>query len=61
MLLGSHSLAAYLQLQVVRVYPTYEYKKASTKLAFNYLFLLLITATQPTAGRSRILRWLDYH
>lgn len=39
------------------VYPTYDNKKASTKLAYIYLILNEIKATQPTTGQSQILRW----
>ena len=41
------------------VYPTYEHKKASTKLASIYLILNAIKATQPTTEQSQILSWLD--
>ncbi len=43
------------------VYPTYDNKKSSTKLASIYLILNEIKATQPTAGQSQILLWLDFH
>ncbi|EGR2742815.1 hypothetical protein DLH97_17865 [Vibrio parahaemolyticus] len=36
-------------------------KKASTKLAFIYLILNAIKATQPTAEKSQILRWLGFY
>ncbi|ATD28934.1 hypothetical protein FORC55_2950 [Vibrio cholerae] len=33
----------------------------SQRLAFYRYFVVTITITQPTAGQSRILRWLGYY